>query len=108
MFPCRKLFAVTLAVAAATGCASTGNPRRGEPTCSAQVGMSETQFLECACFRPYVKPEGGVALVTSVDSNLGTLKAYRCSVAGALGTTRGDDHVISVSTTNGRITRVGR
>ena len=73
-----KFIAPLLISIVATGCASTTGERVGEATCRVSVGMSETQFLDCACFRPYLNPTGGVQLNSTVEDSSGVTKRYGC------------------------------
>jgi len=58
-------------------CASTAG-RTGPPTCTPTVGMAESVFLDCACFRPYFNPDRGAALVSNTHSTVGISKTYAC------------------------------
>ena len=69
-----KFLLVPLIIA---GCASKGD-RLGDATCSPSIGMTEQEFLSCACFRPYLNPEGGINLISTEESEDGVRKYYGC------------------------------
>ena len=79
MKPVLFVFVISLLIA---GCATTNNDRGIAPTCEPTIGMSEAQFLKCACIRPLLNPDGGVKLISSSQTRLGTTKLYACSRYG--------------------------
>lgn len=64
------------------GCSTTGSNRGIQPTCDPRIGMREEVFLECACIRPLLNPDGGVVLRHTSESAYGVRKMYACARHG--------------------------
>jgi hypothetical protein len=61
--------------------------------------MTEATFFDCACFRPYLNPDGGIKMLSTSESQVGLTKVYSCQQSAG-------GNRVSVDMRNGIITGV--
>jgi len=69
------------------------------PACDPYIGMHEVEFLDCACKKPLLNPDGGTKLIFEMETAQGISKAYYCSRPGKN---------ITANFTNGRLTTISK
>lgn len=77
-----RLVFVAVACALLAGCATTNSDRTIAPTCEPAIGMAESKFLECACIRPLLNPDGGIRQIGKTQTARGISTTYACARYG--------------------------
>jgi len=84
-----------LLVATLAACMGIPNANQRYPTCDAWVGMSENDFLGCACF---TSDNIKIQLLNETHTAYGIYKTYSCYTKGRT--------EITVSVMNGKVTAI--
>lgn len=77
-----RLVIVTLVFAVLAGCATTNSNRTIAPTCEPVIGMAESKFVECACIRPLLNPDGGIKQISKIQTAQSISTIYACARYG--------------------------